>query len=223
MGKDSYYFSHDSNARNDIKIIRLRRALGMEGYGIYFALVEILREQEGFKLPMEAITDIAFDLHTSEEKIKTVVGAYGLFVIEEETFFSARLLRSMEELDAKRQKYVDAGRKGGEASVKHRLSIAQPLKESKVKLLNKEEYYRVINHLSMSHDDFNKIKSLGYSKKQIDDILDSVENYKKNTQYTSLYLTSLKWLRREFVHVELPSETNNNHYNQQQINHDDRD
>lgn len=137
MGKDSYYFSHDSNARNDIKIIRLRRALGMEGYGIYFALIEILREQEDFKLPMEALTDIAFDLHTSEEKVKTVVGAYELFLVEDERFFSARLIRSMSDLNAKRQKYIDAGRKGGEASVKHRLSDGQALNKSKLKEIYK--------------------------------------------------------------------------------------
>lgn len=133
MGKDTYYFSHDSNARNDIKIIRLRRALGMEGYGIYFALIEILREQESYQLSLESLTDIAFDLHTSDEKVKSVVLYYDLFTIQDDLFFSARLLRSMDEYNNRKQKYIDAGKKGGEASVKHRLSNAQALKESKVK------------------------------------------------------------------------------------------
>ena len=36
------YFQHDSNARNDIKIIKLRKAGGYEFYGIYFGILEIL-------------------------------------------------------------------------------------------------------------------------------------------------------------------------------------
>lgn len=43
--KDAYFFSHDCNARNDPKILALRSVYGAEGYGVYFMLVEILREQ----------------------------------------------------------------------------------------------------------------------------------------------------------------------------------
>ena len=35
------YFPHDSNARNDIKLIKLRSKYGYEGYGVYFALIEL--------------------------------------------------------------------------------------------------------------------------------------------------------------------------------------
>ena len=58
--KDAYYFSHDSNARNDIKILRLRRSLGLEGYGIYFCLIEMLREQDDYKMSMSSIPDSVF-------------------------------------------------------------------------------------------------------------------------------------------------------------------
>lgn len=112
MPKEAYYFSHDSNARNDIKIIRLRRALGLEGYAIYFCLIEILREQKDHKLPLASVTDIAFDLRTSDEKLKAVISGYDLFIIEEEKFFSSRLLRSMEDYTEKKKKLSDAGKKG---------------------------------------------------------------------------------------------------------------
>jgi len=36
MKKEAYYFSHDSNARQDEKIIKLRMKLGWEGYGLYW-------------------------------------------------------------------------------------------------------------------------------------------------------------------------------------------
>ena len=53
MTKDAFYFPHFSNARNDRKLRRLRKELGIEGYGIYFMVLEVLRDQEGFKYPLE--------------------------------------------------------------------------------------------------------------------------------------------------------------------------
>lgn len=113
MKKEAYYFSHDANARNDIKIIKLRRSLGLEGYAIYFCLIEMLREQADYKISLASIQDIAFDLHTSDEKVKTVIHSFDLFVIDQKHFFSARLLSSMQTYNELKTKLVEAGRKGG--------------------------------------------------------------------------------------------------------------
>lgn len=114
MTKEAYYFSHDANARNDVKIVKLRRVLGLEGYAIYFCLIEILREQKDHKLPLASVSDIAFDLRTSEEKINGVISGFDLFLIEENKFFSARLLRSMGSYNEKRLKLSESGKKGNE-------------------------------------------------------------------------------------------------------------
>jgi len=49
-------------------------------------------------------------------------------------------------------------------------------------------------HLSLSFDEYNKLL-INYSKNEIDDILDDIQNHKNNKKYTSLYLTALKWLK----------------------------
>jgi len=63
--------------------------------------------------------------------------------------------------------------------------------------IKKENIYKKFKHLTLKIEEFNKLK-IKYTKKEIDDILNDIENYKKNTNYTSLYLTSLKWLKKEY-------------------------
>ena len=75
-------------------------------------------------------------------------------------------------------------------------SKAKPKKPAK-----KEVVYRSFKHLSITESDFKKLNKL-YSKEQIDNTLDSVENYAKNKSYTSLYLTASKWLRKEYPHIK---------------------
>ena len=110
--KESYYFSHDSNARNDVKVIKLRRQLGLEGYGIYWCLIEMLRDTPDYKLSIDAVEDIAFSLNTPKEKIETVIKAYDLFVIDENQFFSERLIRNMEKYIDTKKRLSDAGKQG---------------------------------------------------------------------------------------------------------------
>jgi len=59
------------------------------------------------------------------------------------------------------------------------------------------EIYRAFNHLSISIEENQKLIELGYSQEQVDSIYDSIQNYKKKNNYTSLYLTARKWLKKE--------------------------
>ena len=97
MKKDAFYFPHYSNARNDRKLRRLRRELGVEGYGAYFMTLETLREQDGFKYPLEDIDLLADEFGLSEQKLRTVICNYDLFQVDnEENFFSTRFIEYMQ-------------------------------------------------------------------------------------------------------------------------------
>jgi uncharacterized protein YdaU (DUF1376 family) len=110
--KESYYFSHDSNARNDVKVIKLRRQLGLEGYGLYWCLIEMLRDTPEYKLPINSLDDFAYELHISREKIETVIYNYDLFTVDEDQFFSERLIRNMEKYSETKKRLSEAGKAG---------------------------------------------------------------------------------------------------------------
>ena len=56
--------------------------------------------------------------------------------------------------------------------------------------------YRAFAHLKLSIEDFDKLR-IEYSAEQINNVLDSIENFKSNKNYSSLYLTAKNWLKRD--------------------------
>ena len=142
MKKDAYYFPHFSNARNDSKVIKLRRVLGVEGYGLYFMLLEILREQTDFKLSLSGVEDLAYEWHTSKEKIISVINDFDLFEIEYNLFFSSKLVLYLQPYIEKSERARFAARKRWDdvnanactnALPEYSKSNASKVKESKVK------------------------------------------------------------------------------------------
>ena len=97
MKKDAYYFSHDANAQDDPKLMLLIEQMAMEGIGIYWCLIEKLRAEKDYTLPLSTLPAFAHRWHTSSEKVQTVVKNYELFKIVKDKFFSVRLKNSMTE------------------------------------------------------------------------------------------------------------------------------
>lgn len=114
--KDSCYFSHDANAKDDYKCMLLIDQMGLEGYGIFWVLVETLREQKDYKYPLLLVPSLARKYNTTQAKMETVINAYGLFSIDEQNFFfSGSLNRRMHFFEQKKLQQIEAGKKGVEA------------------------------------------------------------------------------------------------------------
>lgn len=88
--KETFYFSHDYHARDDEKIINLIKKEGYEGYGLYWALIEMLYEADGFLT--ENYDNLAFALRTDCDRIASVVKNYGLFTIASKKIHSKSCL-----------------------------------------------------------------------------------------------------------------------------------
>lgn len=100
--KETFYFSHDYNARTDSKIRNLIRKHKLLGYGIYWAIIEDLY-QNANALPMDC-EGIAFDLHTDEKTIQSIICDFDLFIIEDGIFGSMSVQRRLDERNAKSNK-----------------------------------------------------------------------------------------------------------------------
>lgn len=112
MKKNTIYFTHDSNARRDPKILALIADYGYEGYGRFWALIEFLREQDGH-IEMTPINEraLGFELGLSQDECKCFIDSlieYGLLCCNGLTIFSQRLFESIEHLEGIRAKRKEA-------------------------------------------------------------------------------------------------------------------
>jgi len=107
------YFSHDYNARNDQKIVSLRRNYGVEGVGIYWCLVEIMYECYG-SIHIDKIDDIAFDLRVDKDKISNILNGE-LFKKKGKKYISNSILKRLEQRQEKTDKTRQAALKSWES------------------------------------------------------------------------------------------------------------
>lgn len=98
--KDLQYITHDMGARNDVKLLRLQMSMGGQGLAIFWCLVEMLWEAEGYlDADYEAI---AFNLRWAKpEEVEKVVKDFGLFQEDGQRFWSRSAL---ERIGAKKEK-----------------------------------------------------------------------------------------------------------------------
>jgi hypothetical protein len=142
MPKDTFYFSHDYNARNDEKIKMLIRKHGMIGYGVFWAIVEDLyNNANALRTDYDGI---AYDLRLHSDIVKSVVNDFDLFQINGDYFGSssvqARLdQRNEKSLSARKSASYRWNKKEEDANALQTLSEGNAKKERKGKEIKGKE------------------------------------------------------------------------------------
>lgn len=103
------YFPHDHYARSDKKLINLVRKQGMAGLGLYWCLVEMLYEENGW-LKVADLDSIAFDLRTSPDLISDLIQNFDLFFISGPNFSSHSVIARLKIIEVKSSKAAKAAK-----------------------------------------------------------------------------------------------------------------
>lgn len=117
--KESFYFSHDCGACRDLKIIKLRRKFGWEGYGVFWAVIEALRETSNYEIALEDVDDLVFEFGFKREIFDFLVEC-GLLTKDGDVFYSASLKRRMELKENRIKTNRENGQKGGRPKKENR-------------------------------------------------------------------------------------------------------
>lgn len=114
-GKETFYFSHDFNARNDLKILQLRENFGWEGYGIYWVLIETMAESGKNKIDNNAITALSVSYNIDKNLLTEIINKcieIQLFKSDKKHFWSESLLRRISKRKEEFLRRSTAGKKG---------------------------------------------------------------------------------------------------------------
>lgn len=120
------FFPHDFSASTDLKIVRLESKKGLEGYAIYFKIIEQLHISNG-QLEYD-IESLAYVFRYDDlELIESVLNDFDLFQINENVITSSRVNTQL-------NKIVEASNIGKENAIKgHNKTRLNKLKEEIVK------------------------------------------------------------------------------------------
>ena len=100
--KRNQYIPHEVSMRNTSEVMNLIEKEGMEGYGIYWALMEYLRTQDDYIGDIEVLKSLARQLRVRLPKLKRIMENYGLFSCTETTFLSPKLVEVMKPFEDRR-------------------------------------------------------------------------------------------------------------------------
>lgn len=88
--KDTFYFSHDYNARNDWKLVKIMMKHWLVGIGAYWCIVEMLYEEWWY---IEKDYDLlSYELRCDLLLIKSIVEDYWLFKYSDESIYSESVI-----------------------------------------------------------------------------------------------------------------------------------
>lgn len=209
MAKDTFWFTHDSNASRDIKLMQIKHMYDFWGIGVYWSVIEVLREQPDYKF---SATESGIGLLSSLVMCSDTIRFSNwfndcirveLFRRDGDAFFSPSLRERMRFWDSKKVN----GSKGGRPKKTEPETETKPtalatennnrIEQNRIEQNSVSAHYVSFDHLSMTVEEFNRLIEKGYSKDAIDSMVLEVKNYRNNKKYKELYLTVLNWLKKE--------------------------
>jgi hypothetical protein len=144
--KEAYYFSHDSNAASDPKIVQMLSVYGFEGYGWYWRLIEVMRDQKDYKIDVGgkySYQGLANTCSTDPEQmlnfVKDCVEHFKLFTLQENFLSSKSLVARMGKKEDIRRKRSEAGKKSAEKRKKLSNKINGVEKQEKIPPTNVQQ------------------------------------------------------------------------------------
>lgn len=197
MSKETLYFSHDCNARNDRKLINLRMQHGMNGIGIYWCLIEMLYEEGGY-MPLE-YERITFELRIEETVLRAVINDFDLFVLDGNKFHSKsvldRLAIRMEKSEKARKSIMYRWGGGGDTNEirpKNDSNTKKKIKEKKI-IQQKNKF---LDAILLTEGEVIKLKEKFNGK--FDFALETLNNYKMTSgkKYNSDYHALIGWVAK---------------------------
>ena len=193
MPKDTFYFSHDYNVRNDEKIKRLIRKHGMQGYGVFWAIIEDLyNNANALRTDYDGI---AYDLRSDSDIVKSVINDFDLFVFDGEFFGSKSVQERLEQRNSKSESArKSASYRWKNANALQTQSEGNAKKERKGKEIkgNKINYRE---NISLSEKENTNLIT-EYGEKAVAELYDYLSAYKIEKSYKtkSDYLTIKRWV-----------------------------
>jgi hypothetical protein len=195
MPKDTFYFSHDYNTRNDEKIKRLIRKHGMIGYGIFWSIVEDLyNNANALRTDYEGI---AYDLRSDCGIIMSVVNDFDLFIFDGDFFGSNSVQERLDQRNTKSESArKSASYRWENANALQTQSEGNAKKERKGKeIKGKEIKIKYRDNISLTEKDNEKLIS-EFGKDAVEKSYDFLSSYKIEKSYStkSDYLTIRRWV-----------------------------
>jgi len=141
------FFSHDSDAFFDEKIVGMRADYGFESYALWWFIIERMRKEKDFKLDydkkifrsIKVLTGTKIDV---EKFINDCINEYELFILENDKFYSKSFLNRMNLMIEKQQKKSEQARIAGKRSAE----VRKQKKENEVNEISTDVQHELDNN-----------------------------------------------------------------------------
>ena len=220
MSKSTYWFKHDVNAHLDGKVKALMAVYGAEGYGYYWIIIELMRQEDGCKLSISRKFDIPSlaqslpncDKDKCKEFIDDCIEEFELFKTDGEFMWSDRLMESYEAQQSKSRKaQMAAYKKHGKDKHGNPIKKENPFDDmdttpaddkpedpAKIKdkrVLNDDKLFDLLVERMKEHDDFKAVATNKFQSER-EKCLDWLSaNGKVKKDYKAFFRT---WMRNNF-------------------------